>query len=513
MKRFIMAAIAFLLAIRFVNAQQESPAFKVSSRLVVVDVNVVDKKGNPVSDLQKDDFRLYESGVQQAITAFDPPSTHQVPADISINKIQGMVDVQKFMPNAPVTVLVMDEMNTEYMDMAYVRETIKKYLKLQPARLLQPTAVVAASDSTFSEVHDYTLNRQDLLDALEKHHAAYPFELARMGNSDERKVISLAKTIAALQQIALATGGHKGRKNLIWIGKGFPSIDLRNEPHRQVQLITGLAERTVNLLRDNQVAIYTIDPTTASEGAGLSSSMDQYDSSFTAEVHLAKDPFDGTVSFNTFAPETGGRSFSLVNDIDKQIDASVKDGNYFYSLSYVPSASFAAEQKYKQINVRVDRSDVAVRSMQGYYAVVPPKPAVSAKQEKKNVAFYLGTASISKMAFTGINFVINPSKDKPNSYQVHVNTADMTWNLANSGEERSQLMMAVVALDDKNRPVASVVHEATALLPVERPLSSVPFVPMDIEAKVPQNAVRLRFVVRDSASGQMGSVDLAIKNK
>jgi VWFA-related protein len=511
MKNRLLLFAAFVLMPFTLLAQQQdsTPTFQVKSNLVVVDASVVDKNGKPINDLQKDDFRIYESGVEQSINGFDPPSTHQIAPGLSSTSITSMTDVQKLAPNSAITVIVLDEINTPFMDMAYVRSALKKYIQKLPEKLLQPTSIVAATDSSFNQIQDYTLSRQQLYDAIVKYKGAYSFELDRLGSSNEGAVIRLAKTIAALQQIANATLGHKGRKNLLWIGKGFPNIDLRDEPNRQVELVTGLAERTINLLRDAHVTINTIDPAMANS----SSDFDQSANTFTSEVHLAKDPFNGTVSFNTFAPETGGIYFSLNNDIGGKVEESIEEGNSFYTLSYVPSEASVSTQTYKQINIQVSRPNLIVHSLQGYYFATPPKPLVTEKQTKKDIAFYLGTAAVSKMTFTGINFVVNPSTNKPNSYQVHVNTADLTWNLAKNGEERSQLMMAVVALDDKNRPIASVVHETTALLPVERPLSSVPFVPMDVEAKVPQNAVRLRFVIRDSASGQMGSFDLGIKGK
>ena len=70
----------------------------------------------------------------------------------------------------PVTILVLDERNTPFHDVAYVREMVEKYLKGQPEVLASPTMFVATSaQHRFTVIHDYTQSRADLLDALHKH--------------------------------------------------------------------------------------------------------------------------------------------------------------------------------------------------------------------------------------------------------------------------------------------------------------------------------------------------------
>src|SRR5579871_5127393 len=47
-----------------------SPVIKVTTRQVQVSIVVHDKKGQPVEDLSKDDFVLYDKGQEQHITYF-----------------------------------------------------------------------------------------------------------------------------------------------------------------------------------------------------------------------------------------------------------------------------------------------------------------------------------------------------------------------------------------------------------------------------------------------------------
>ena len=50
------------------------PTLQVTSRLVFLDVTVLDKKGNPVvTGLSKDDFTITENKKPQRIFSFEPP--------------------------------------------------------------------------------------------------------------------------------------------------------------------------------------------------------------------------------------------------------------------------------------------------------------------------------------------------------------------------------------------------------------------------------------------------------
>src|SRR5260221_10851797 len=48
--------------------------FSVEATSVVVDVIVTDKKGRPVTNLNANDFRVYEEGKEQKVTTFAPPN-------------------------------------------------------------------------------------------------------------------------------------------------------------------------------------------------------------------------------------------------------------------------------------------------------------------------------------------------------------------------------------------------------------------------------------------------------
>jgi hypothetical protein len=57
------------------------PTIQVTSRLVFLDVTVLDKKGNPVvNGLSKDDFIVTENKKPQRIFSFEAPQVHTIGA-------------------------------------------------------------------------------------------------------------------------------------------------------------------------------------------------------------------------------------------------------------------------------------------------------------------------------------------------------------------------------------------------------------------------------------------------
>lgn len=482
----------------------------VQSNLVQLDVSVTDKTGALVTDLTKDDFTVYENGKRQTIRNFDAFNAHYLTPQVISQGVNSTADLQRLAPAAPVIVLVLDELNTDFGDNAFARTQIRKYLQGQSEVLAQPTSLLVATDDGFEQVADYTLDRSKLLHALERLKPMLPGELMRTGGSPEGVAMRFAQTLASLQQIAEAGAGHHGRKNVIWVGRGFDSIDLRDAASHQVELVKGAAERALNLMKDSNVVLFTIDPTLSTKMAAEPNS-DQLSSSlapFTAELHNTKDPFDGTVSFNTFAPETGGKAFSMNNGLDQEINASVIAGTQFYTLSYVPGGDYSPNDPYRRIDVQVDRPGLAVSTRRGYFTQIIPPASQSQKQQLKAQGFDIGTAVVSNMSFTGIGILAASSQSNPAEYIIRINTNDLQWESQSEGGPAAHLLLVAVGLDKKNKPVSKNAKEITARLDPGIPVTSIPFAVVKIDLPRAAGASKVRIIVRDSSTGKLGSADM-----
>jgi VWFA-related protein len=221
------------------------PTFRVKSNLVFLDVTVLDKKGHPVvTGLTKADFAITESGEPRRIFSFDPPAASAKTAE-----------------NSPATIFVLDLLNPPLKDLAFARDSIRRYLTLQPERLSSPTALMVLNNTSLDLVQAYTRNRASLIYALDHVPWTEPFKLGamQMGGGDwldERA----AQSIEALQQISLQNKGLPGRKNIIWVGKGGPSIAMDPADPRYEKSLRFFAHSTTNMLVDARICLFLIDP-------------------------------------------------------------------------------------------------------------------------------------------------------------------------------------------------------------------------------------------------------------
>src|SRR6267154_3836971 len=235
--RLFLSVLVTTVAARSMCAQEKpvpstnTTTLHVASRLVVLDVVVLDRNGKFVSNLDRSQFIVTEDKVPQAIRNFDPPDGHEMPAG-SAGKmlVESSADLPKI-GNAPVNILVFDEVNTPFLQLAYARQMMERYLKRMPEVLPVPTLFLAAGAKKMAVLHDYTQSRADLLQSIRTHTTDADFTMltntlngGRSGSDN-----GMVKTLGALTQIASSVRGGPGRKNIIWVGTGYRNAsDLNN---------------------------------------------------------------------------------------------------------------------------------------------------------------------------------------------------------------------------------------------------------------------------------------------
>ncbi len=108
---------------------------------------MIDAKGKVVTDLKRGDFHVEEAGQPQDILHFDEAGAHTPAPDLTIHST---ADLDRLAPNAPVNIILLDEFNTRFEDMAFARYSLKKYLERQPAKLITPTILIAVDLEHFT---------------------------------------------------------------------------------------------------------------------------------------------------------------------------------------------------------------------------------------------------------------------------------------------------------------------------------------------------------------------------
>ena len=69
---FLISILVLLTCVVILPAQRDDDVISVDASLVRLNVGVVNRSGQPVKNLDKDDFVLYEDGVRQRILRFEP---------------------------------------------------------------------------------------------------------------------------------------------------------------------------------------------------------------------------------------------------------------------------------------------------------------------------------------------------------------------------------------------------------------------------------------------------------
>jgi VWFA-related protein len=125
-----------------------TPTIRVTSRLVFLDVTVLDKKGHVVvKGLTKDDFAITEEKKPQRIFSFEAPEVHVADSNLADDNPAN---------SAPLTILVLDLLNSRFTDFAYIRYSVRKYLEAQPERLSSPAELVVLGNQSLEMVQGYT---------------------------------------------------------------------------------------------------------------------------------------------------------------------------------------------------------------------------------------------------------------------------------------------------------------------------------------------------------------------
>lgn len=511
----VMLTVAFLPALRAQQPQQtpppppgaqiappsqtpgpSQPVFTIqrTSRLVVLDMVVTDSKGNIIRDLKREDFHVEEAGEPQTILNFEMAGAHSPDPDAVIDST---ADLDRLAPRAPVNIVLLDEFNTRFEDMAFARYSLKKYLEKQPEKLVTPTLLVAVDLQHFTVLHDYTQNKDELLSALDHHFAAYPWQVHQFAWVGER----YATAFITLRRVAEAVIGHPGHKNMIWIGRGFPPFDVARAPVDAENQIFSAVQDCVNTLRDARITLYTIDP------AGVMINPAEY-----GAAAAFNDPFGGEYQFSKLAKATGGRTLYGRNDVDAEIGTAIQDGANFYTLAYRPTNNSYEPRKFRKIKITVDRPGLTVITREGYYQQFGPG-RVNPVNPSRRLLADLVSADTSTMVYDGVPLTLKPSPTDPDAFTVHVDSRGLIWTFASDTEPRhTEVILMVSTFDHKGKEL----KRDAKILKINAPNTVPPTGrlerDLDLAYKIDHNpkAVRARFTVRVTATGRIGTADATL---
>jgi VWFA-related protein len=347
----IACALGFL-AIAVAQDRPET-VIRTTTRLVQIRVVAEDSKGNPVTNLRKEEFQLQDNRKPQPITLFASegatlPTPDATPAEARND----------------YAMILLDWLSPRYPDRLMVRENVNKLLqKFQPRQQVALYALGRPSQL----LHDFTDDPAALLQALAS--TEDPFEPdagptskfdARSGGPNTATKLSVEEqifdfnlkildTLTALEKVADALARIPGRKSLIWVSNGFPFVlDGSAIPGAKGVEISYVqdVEKIVDKFDRADVAIYTVD------ARGLPIGSKGY-----------------PASLQEFAARTGGTAFYDRNDLDEGIWLALEDTKVSYTLGFTVGTD--AVPGMHEIRLRTTRPGVKLRYRESYQLDAP----------------------------------------------------------------------------------------------------------------------------------------------
>lgn len=521
-----------------------STVLKATTRLVVVDVVAANSKGEAVSGLRAQDFKVFENGKEQEIRVFDFQHSGQPSAAPAFTPSKLPANVFN---NAPVysrgsafNVVLLDVLNTAETRQDFARDELLHFLRNLPSG--GPVAIYLLSDGLHM-VQDFTDNPEVLRAAAKRLQGkgsalmdnpsggppmvvplppGIPLELAAALRAKEKEARDFTAgeqveiTLAALSSLAHRLSLFPGRKNLIWISDGFPfyvnlQFDARNYTRQTYEKEASKAD---TVLMDSQVAIYPVDahalkvPTIDDIGYGNIHGALGVDQQLGS---LGKD-FNERLAvhstMNDLAAETGGEAFYNTNNIEQALRNSIIDGSTYYTVGYYPQDK-RWDGKFRKIEVKVARNGVKLRYRSGYYAL---EPVALAKNQTWSAnlheAMDLNSPVSSALSFQAA--VLGPSEKTANKVVVNFGIDPRAINFEKDagGLQHAALECAVEAYSLEGKLVKADANNLNAALPAEVfARISQSYFPCQQSLDLPPGNYFLRLGVVDNHTGLIGTAN------
>ncbi len=337
---------------------------QVNSRVVLTDVTVTDKQGNPITGLTQNDFRLLDNGKSQKLASFEE-HRQQAPRLMEASATPGHFSNDYLRhPPAQVNILLFDTTTIGIVDQMQLFQQMKQFVNNLPAG--EPVAVFTRAGPVTVELASFTDDHATLLAAIQK---AIP-RLQRPG-------AWMASDLDTLQQIAVYMYQIPGRKNLLWFTSGSNML-LGPDP-MSVIIDPGARREIYDLLESERIAIYPIDARGLMTVFGLAARTINRQ-----QMQMRQD-----------AAATGGTAYVNTNGLAQAAQRILAtDGNY-YTLSYTPN-NLKSNSKWHRVDVKLVDPHYELSYRHGYFddGSNRPPPRMEPREIKTRTALRAGGSKV-----------------------------------------------------------------------------------------------------------------------
>jgi VWFA-related protein len=339
---FSLGAISLLLPSAL--AQNAGYTIQANSRLVLTDVSVTDRDGNPVRGLKTSDFQILDNHKEESISSFEEHVAQPAPPSQSASSDPGAYS-NDFLEHLPpvLNLVVIDIKNIEIEDQMFLNQRLTQLIQNLPAG--EPLAIYWCRGENTVLLQNYTSDHALLLTAVHKALPRFP--------PTGREFLSDFNT---LQQIAFDLKQIPGRKNILWFSGG--STLFLNPNGGGFQQPDQIEEEKMRAIYDEleteRIAIYPID----ARGLTLTGANPSDAHEFAQHAQMEQ-----------IADRTGGKAFFNSNGLDRIASHLLDNDGSFYTLTYSP-AGLQQDNKWHKVEIKLKNKDggYTLSYRRGYFA-------------------------------------------------------------------------------------------------------------------------------------------------
>lgn len=528
-----MRPLALFLVLALPAPAQETPVFRIGTRLVDLNVVVTGRDGKPLKDLTENDFEVVEGGKVKPLAFFNPAAAEPLAVEaLPPGVFSNRPEFVKAPPRS-LTVILLDWLNTEPRDQQFARAQVAEYLKEMDAS--DRVAIYTLSGS-LRVAHDYTDDPASLAQAVEKIRAEWPpaglkedqsllrqaeltatYLAQATGQTEQdaineaanfQKEVRVTHTLKQFEFIAQRLAGLPGRKNLVWVSAGIPLLatwsmmQVGGSANPGLRTFDREFSRAVRAVTDAGVSVYAID------ARGLRPDVDAPEMT---ELRTKRPGFTGAPqagmrdamaadtlsSIQGLAEETGGRVVRNMNEVAAGIRQSLDDAASSYTVAYYTDED--KNRRPRQIEIRLKRKD-AVAYYRRSVSVGPVAASVSGAEMIQHSLAATGVLVNAEVVDTGSRLKVTVQID-PSGLTLREERGAVTGAV--------ELYYAVIGADGKSKVETSKVSLKLTQAQAQQIAQSGLVLPKEMSK--PGNAARLRILVRDSESGASGLIEVDLR--
>jgi VWFA-related protein len=420
-----------------VITEQEGSVYtlQVYEDLILVDVVVMDKKGNPVRNLKKEDFLLFEDNKPQSVSTFDFEDLTSMEKAGELKPIQlPKIDLAQ----KPITsqarqelrdhrflILFLDQSSMPIEDLIQAQKTVKEFIEAQltPADLV----AVVSNGTTLQLLQNFTNDREALKKAVSKLYAGdsaslADAEVAAMSTDDSSaadsytsddsqfNIFNTDRKLYAIEAVGKMFRDIPGKKFLIHFSSGITTTGAEN----QSQL-----HATIDRLNQANTSLYAVDVrglTALPPGGGANQAGAGGTANFSGQAVRSQTDslYSSQETLATLSLDTGGKPLFDNNNLGKVFETVREDSNSYYLLGYY-SSNAKRDGRYRRIKLQVRNPDFRLKFREGYFASKSFGQYTSSDRER-----HLEEAINSERPFSEIPFLISANFIRASQTEVFV---------------------------------------------------------------------------------------------